>query len=274
MESGIDFMKAHSIFSSRNNEQKGFTIVELLVVISISTLVIVFMIQILMSQYISALTESTRLRLRTEGQAILINLQDELLFTISYGEELEDRLIDIHEPSGGWTYDTDPQTLIINEIALDSYRRDETRNIVRQRVNNCETSSITSNPLAINNIIYYLEDNADDDFYSLRKRTVVPSYNTCSKDTDGNPCTPETATCRGLGRTTTCPDSAVTTSCPKDLTLSKNISDIQIDYYREGNVPTSIPSSAEKIEVTLVMSAVVAGQNLDVTVNHTIRKIN
>ncbi len=91
-----------------------------------------------------------------EDQTLLINLQDELLFTIAYGEGLNTDLSDAYAPTGGWSYDTTPQTLVINEIALDSTRRDESRNIVRQRTNNCETSPVTANGVAINNVIYFV----------------------------------------------------------------------------------------------------------------------
>jgi len=149
--------------------QKGYTIVELLIVIPIASILVLLLITALFTQYASTLAETARSRLRTDGQTLLINLQDELLFTIAYGEGLETRLTDPNEPAGGWDYNTTPQTLIINEIALDSDRRDDTRHIVRQRVNTCESSSITANPLAINNTMYFVEDNPSSDYSYLEK---------------------------------------------------------------------------------------------------------
>lgn len=258
-------------------KQDGFTITETLVVIPIATILVVVLVSALFTQYTNALAESTRTSLRAAGQTILINLQDELLFTIAYGEQLEGRLSDPNEPSGGWSYDTTPQTLIINEIALDSTRRDDTRHVVRQRVSNCESSSVTSNPLAINNVVYFVDDIDGSDFDALYKRTITPSYNLCSIDTTTDePCTPTSATCRGNAKRMTCPEALVGTGgCSSaDSMLSDKVKEFTIRYYSEGNIETTFPSDAEKIEVELVLGDKVFGKEVEATVRHTIRKIN
>mgnify|MGYP006298764497 CR=1 FL=1 len=257
--------------------QNGFTLFEIIAVLPIVIVIVLVLITALFNQYANSLAESTRLNLRTAGQTLLINLQDELLFTIAYGEEIESRLSDPHEPVGGWRYDTNPQTLIINEIAIDSTRRDETRNIVRQRVNNCETSSITANPLAINNVIYFIENNPDSNYNQLKKRTLAADYNLCSINTvTGDPCTPTTTECRGNAKETTCPEFAVgLDGCTgADLVLTENVVSMELRYFTEGNIETTIPSAAEKIEVELVLGDKVFGKEVEATVKHTIRKIN
>ena len=256
-------------------KEQGFTLVEILIVVPVATILVVVLISALFTQYANSLAESRRTSLRASGQTLLINLQDELLFTIAYSEELENRLTDPNEPSGGWTYDTDPQTLIISEIALDSTRRDETRHIVRERVNNCESSSITANPLALNNVIYFVQEDPDSPYDTLVKRTITPEYNLCGIDlSTGDPCTPETTNCRGNAKVTTCPAGSVgTDNCQAaDSMLTDKVKDIK--YFAEGNVETTIPSSAEKIEVELVLGDKVFGREVEAVVKHTIRKIN
>lgn len=263
--------------SNPKNQSGGFTLVEVLLVIPIATIMVVVLVGAIFTQYTASLAESARTELRASGQTILINLQDELLFTIAYGEGLETRLDDPNEPSGGWTYNTDPQTLIISEIALDSTRRDENRHIVRQRVNNCETSSVTANPLAINNVIYFVQDDPNSNYGTLYKRTIVPEYNICSRDTaTGDPCTPVSVTCRDNAKETTCPEALVgTDNCTaKDSALSEDVIDFVIRYFAEGNVETSVPSSADKIEITLTLGKKVFGKDVSTEVKHTIRKIN
>ena len=258
-------------------KQEGLTIIELLIAIPIASMIIIVIIAGLFTQYTAVLAESARSNLRSGGQTLLINLQDELLFTIAYGETLNTDLSDTYAPVGGWDYDTSPQTLIINEIALDSTRRDESRNIVRQRTNNCETSPVTSNAVAINNVIYFVEQGTEEDYGSLVKRTVTPTYNLCSLDraTD-TPCTPETATCFGNAKETTCPEINVGTgSCTsEDSILSENIKDMSIEYFSENNIQTSFPSAADKIEITLTLGDTVYGKDIEAVVKHTIRKIN
>ena len=173
-----------------NARESGYTLLEVVVAIPLATLIALVLIQTMFTQYTEVLAESARSNLRSEGQALLIDLQDELLFTIAYGESLDVDLIDPHQPSGGWAYNTTPQTLIINEIALDSVRRDSDRHIVRQMLNPCETSFITANPVAKNNIIYFVDNPPEADFGTLYKRTVTPSYALCSIDSaTGDPCT-------------------------------------------------------------------------------------
>ena len=266
-------------FLKIKKSEKGFSIIELLIAIPLTTIILVILISVLFTQYTNSLAESARTNLRTAGQTLLINLQDELLFTIAYGEQLDVGLVDPNEPSGGWRYDSSPfPTLIINEIALDSTRRDEDRNIVRQRiVPNCESSSISANPVALNNVIYFVEKSADDRFGTLKKRTIIPEYNLCSIDsvTDG-PCTPVTSTCRDNAKETSCPLAAVgTNNCTRaESTLTENVVDMQIQYFAEDNVPTSFPSAADKVEIVLTLGDTVYGKDVEAEIKHTIRKIN
>ncbi len=248
-----------------------------MIALPIVSLILITLLGALFLQYTEVLAESSRSALRTDGQRLLINLQDELLFTIAWGEELDDNLTDPYGPTGGWTYDTTPQTLIINEVALDSTRQDDTRNIVRRRFNNCETSPLTSNPVALNNIIYFIEKDPGDLYGRLVKRTLTPTYATCSIDTStGDPCTPVTATCRTIERETSCPAANVGSgNCTRaDSILSENVIDMEIAYFSEGNAETSIPADADKIEVTLTMGDKIYGQTIETEVKHTIRKIN
>lgn len=257
--------------------QKGFTIVELLIVIPMASVILVILMASLFTQYINVLAESARANLRTSGQTLLINLQDELLFTISYGEGLDAELSDSYDPPGGWAHDSIPQTLIINEIALDSTRQDDDRNIIRRRLNNCESSSITSNPVAINNIVYFVQNNANSNYGTLYKRTITPTYSLCSIDSNtGDPCTPESASCLGNIKQTSCIDGQVgNNSCEiVDRVLSENVVSMDIKYFAQNNIETQFPSSANKVEIVLTLGDKIYGKEVTIQTKHTIRKIN
>jgi type II secretory pathway pseudopilin PulG len=258
-------------------KQDGFSIVELLIALPIASLIIITMFATLFTQYTAVLAESARSNLRTSGQTLLINLQDELLFTIAYGETISDDVSDPNEPSGGWAFDSSPETLIINEIALDSTRRDESRNIVRRETNNCAASSITANSVAVNNVIYFVEDVPNSKYSRLVKRTLAPTYNLCSIDrVSGDPCSPITSTCFGNAKVTTCPQSAVgTNGCTQaDSILSDKVIGMDINYFAENNVPSIYPSPADKVEIVLTLGDTVYGKEVNAVVKHTIRKIN
>jgi len=260
-----------------SGNQNGITLIELIVSITIATIIIVSLTSILFTQYGSILAESSRANLRANGQALLTALQDELLFTIEYGHTLSVDLTDDFAPTGGWTYDTNPDTLIISEVALDAARADENRNVIRQQLSACETSLVTDNPVAINNIIYFTQDNPGSLYKNLYKRVVTPTYATCSVDRNtGDPCTPETASCLPNAKETTCPVADVGSgNCTKrDSLLSENVLDFSVKYFMLDNIETPFPSAAEKIEISLVLGDRVFGRNIEVDVNHTIRKIN
>ena len=262
--------------------QSGVTLIELLFALPIATLISIILMGTLFVQYTNSLAESARSNLRSSGQTLLINLQDELLFTIAYGEQLNTSLTDEYESdssqSGTWRHDSDPQTLIINEIALDSTRRDEDRNIVRRRTNDCASSRITDNSVAINNVIYFIQDNPDSNYNSLMKRIITPTYDLCGIDSDtGDPCEAGlTPTCSGNSKTATCPEAEVgINDCTQaDSTLTDKVIDMEIKYFAENNVITPFPSAADKVEIILTMGDKVYGKEVETEVKHTIRKIN
>jgi type II secretory pathway pseudopilin PulG len=261
----------------KRDNQEGITIIELLITMPIATMIIIVLFSVLFSQYTSILAESARSNLRANGQTILINLQDELLFTISYGEQLNSDLSDAYSPSGGWVHNSNPQTLIINEVALDSTRRDDDRNIVRERTNDCATSSISSNSVALNNIIYHVKDNPGQQYDQLVKRTVTPTYSLCSIDRNtGQPCAPTTSTCLGNAKKTSCPagQEGNNNCVVADSILSEKVIDFDINYFTKNNVLTTSPSSAEKVEIILTLGDKVYGKEITTEVRHTIRKIN
>lgn len=274
---GVSVIKKLPALRSRL-DSRGVTITELLVILPVVTILIVFLVGILFSQYGSVLAEAKRSSLRAEAQAIMTGIQDEFLFSISYGEALDPLLADNFAPSGGWAFDTDPSTLIIYEIALDSNRQDEDRNIVRRRVTDCVTSPINSNPFAANNIVYFVEDDSGSNYDRLMKRSIAPTYALCSIDrTTGNPCVPATSVCQDNYRTTSCPAAEVSgdPDCfREDIVLTENVIDFDIQYFQEGNVATSSASSADQLEMTLVLGDVVFGRDVEVEVKHRIRKIN
>jgi type II secretory pathway pseudopilin PulG len=273
----LKILKTKPNQDSSHNSQRGFTILELLIAMPIATIVVIILFGSLFTQYTAVLAASTKSNLRSSGQVLLINIQDELLFTIAYGAVLNPDLADSDAPSGGWRHDSNPETLIINEIALDSTRRDDDRNIVRRRLNPCISSSVSANPVAINNVIYFVKDNPNSNYDTLYKRTITPTYNYCGIDTvTGNPCVPTTSTCKTNAKKTSCSTAVVgTNNCiAEDSKLSENVLDFEVEYYAKNNIPTQFPASADKVELLLTLGEKVYGREIEVEVKHTIRKIN
>jgi len=259
------------------SQQKGFTIPELLVSVFISSVIGFIMFGYLFNQYTFALAQSARMNLRTSGQIMLMNLQDELLFAISYGETTDPELVDLNEPSGGWQFDAEPFPLIISEIALNSRRQASDRKVLRRETNPCASSAITSNNPAIINIIYFLEDVPGSPYNRLVKRTIVPTYSLCGiHETTGDPCNVGNAGCSGMVKETTCPAGDVGSGgCTAiDSVLNENVISMSQTYLDGSGAVVTFPSSATMIQFDLLMGDRVYGRDVEVELTHTVRKIN
>lgn len=218
------------------------------------------MLVYMFSQYGKMVNETTEANLRLEVQAMLLNIEDELLFTTEYGDSIIGGSLavsDPHQPSGGWTNATDPDTLIVYETALDSDRRDPNRNFIYRNSYGCGSSY---NPIAINNLIYFAVDNPNDNYKTLYKRTLVPTYSTCGVNF----------------KVQTCPNSEVGTgNCQKpDVEITNKLVDFVTDYFDEDNVPTTDPGNAEKVQLTITLGDSSYGEDIEVTSKFIMKKIN
>lgn len=246
--------------------QKAFTITELLVVMPIMTLILGSLMSILFTSWGKMLQDTAEANLRLDSQIMLLNLEDELLFTIEFAEQLKSDLVDEHAPSGGWSFDTDPDTLIVYETALTADRRSADRDFVWKRKTTGPEWQKCSGYLdyAINNLVYFSTANTDDDYRTLYKRTVVPVYDTCNDNYKRMSC-PEVYV--GTGN---CQSS--------DGVLTEKLVDFQVEYYAEDNIlldtPDESPSDAERIDITLVLGGKSYGKSIEVKTKFSMKKVN
>jgi len=79
-----------------------------------------------------------------------------------------------------------------------------------------------------------------------------------------------------MTKETTCPEGLIgTNGCIKaDSILSENVLSFQMKYFAEGNIETTIPSAADKIEIELLLGDKVFGKKVQTLIKHTIRKVN
>lgn len=245
---------------THKNDQRGFSLVEVLIVMPIIALITGTLFVYMFNEYGRMVNETTEANLRLESQAMLLNIEDELLFTTEYGSTIIGGSLavsDPYAPSGGWTHNTNPDTLIVYETALDSDRRDPNRNFIYRNQYGCSSSY---NQIAINNLIYFTVDNPNDNYKTLYKRTLVPQYSTC-----------------GINfKVQTCPNQYVGTgNCQKpDVEITNKLVDFQVAYFDENNNPTTSPGAAEKIEMTVVLGDSSYGEEINVTSKFIMKKIN
>ncbi len=248
----------------RLREQGGFTLVEMLVVVPIYVLIVMVMFGVLIDQYGELIKQNSRVRLQAEAQSLLLTIEDEILFATEYRETKLSNLTDYFEPSGGWNYNTNPDTLIINETALTADRRDPDREFVF----NPHPFFGCAYPytIAFDNLIYFTQDNPDDSFKTLYKRTLVPD---------------PSSVCQTNYKVQTCPAGNIGTyNCQRDdAIISRNVVDFDVVYYDEsGNViddETGAPlTNAERVRVVLTLGAVAYGETIQESAFISMKKIN
>lgn len=233
---------------------KGFTLVEVLVVAPVMILTIVIMMSFLFNQYGLLTQEGTRLRLVTDAQLITLNLQDDVFFASVFGSTKNSNLVDSYEPSGGWLYSTTPQTLILSGAALTKSNRDPTREPVYIDTLGCEPENKEQNDVLQNNIIVFAQGT------ELYKRTLTApsSLSLCGSSFDKQ----------------TCPAEHVTASCSKDVLLTDKLDSFTVTYYDEGNVVVTTPEQAQRIKVSVRLKDRAYAEDVFGDANITLKKLN
>lgn len=235
---------------------RGFTILEVLIVIPIASILSILLASTIFDQYGQLIQNSARARLRMEGEITLLSLEDELLFTTGYGTTKSNDLSDTNAPTGGWTYNTTPnETLIVYETALTADRRDANREFVYKREGSCNSSY----NIALNNLIYFAVKNPSNQYYSLYRRTLTPQYTTCGTNY----------------KTQTCPSTSVVAPCTgADALLSDKVVGFQVDYFDQNNTATTDPAAAELIKLHLTLGEKIYGKSIEVETTISMKKVN
>lgn len=235
---------------------EGFTILEVLIAISLASVLSIMLATTMFSQYGELLQSAAHSRLRMEGEVLLLSLEDELLFSTDFASTKSSDLSDNNAPTGGWTYNTSPtDTLIVYETALTADRRDPDREFVYKKGSNCSSSY----NIAINNLIYFTTATTGSSYRSLYRRTLVPQYQTCGVNY----------------KTQTCPEGSVASPCVgTDSMLSNKVVDFQVEYFDDDNVALSSPATAELVKLSLTLGEKIYGENITVKTSITMKKVN
>lgn len=240
--------------------QAGFTLVELVIIMPIVSVTLLALTSFMVQQYAELHTETAKANLQLEAETMLLDLEDELLFTTDFANTKSSDLTDSYAPSGGWTYNTTPETLIVYETSLTAQRRDPNREFVYKNQYGCSGGYAAYNPIAINNLMYFTTQNSTDSYRTLYRRTLVPSYSTCNTNYKKQTCPAANV---GSGGCTTA-----------DSKLTDKLKDLQIDYYDDNNVATSNPLDAEKIKISVELAEKKFGKEISVHSSITMKKIN
>jgi type II secretory pathway pseudopilin PulG len=249
-----------------NSDERGFTLVEIIIILPIVTFLIVVVIVLAQTTYYRILANNAETNMRLEGQVLLSQLQDQLLFATDFGETKSSDLVDAHAPAGGWNSESDPETLIIYETSLTGGRRDPDRQFVYKETYNCNSNNAQYNPIAVDNVIYFAVPNENNNYYSLYRRILTPQYATCNTNYREQTCPTESDIGSNYCEAT-------------DSLLSDHLVDLDVEYYDQDNAlidttGTGSPLDGEKVRVTVTLGNVLYGNPVEVSSSLTMKKIN
>jgi hypothetical protein len=235
--------------------ERGFTLVELLVIGPVMLLATITAMTFLFNQYGQIVKQDGQLRLRMEAQNLLFGFQDDLWFANQFSSTINSNLSDPYQPAGGWNNATSPPTLIVSLTALTTNQRDPNRQPVYINESTCTPpDGDGANSILYNNTIYFQEDT------NLYKRTLTAPAGL--------------ATCGTSYEKQTCPEANSSPTCRADPVLSDHVTSFSVTYYDVDNVVTTTPESAESVEVSLTLTDKAFGENVTATSSLRLRKLN
>lgn len=234
--------------------QSGFTLVEILVIAPILIVSIVVGISFLFNQYGLLTQEGAQLQLNSEAQLITFAMQDDVFFAEGFSSELYPNVEDPYEPSAGWLYNSDPETLIIAVPAMTANNRDPAREPVYINSLGCDESVLEENAPLYNNIVYYVDGT------NLYKRivTVPDTVDTCGESYEQ----------------ATCPPANATSECRPDILLTDKLDNFSVNYFGYDNEAVDNPAQAQRIAVTIDLKDRAFAEDIFASNTITLRKLN
>lgn len=241
---------------SRLESNRGFTIIEMVVIMPIIMLSLAILVSALFGQYAQLVESSAKLNLKVEGQAILIGLQDDIEFADSFGSAIRSDLSDTY--ASDYTSALSANRMIINSPALTASHRDSNRTTVYKNQVGCAAADLTDNDIVYDNIIYFIKSG------TLYKRFLTyPTPN-------GN------ETCGTNFVKKSCPSSVtLSTACPSyDRVLSTHIDTLVLTYYTANNTVTTDPTLAQRVLVSIGLKDKINAEYFTESTSMTMRKVN
>lgn len=265
------------ILSTKDRAQ-GFTIVELIVVITVLGLLIGLVLNVLGSFYQSGRDSLTQSIQTADSRSTLQAIEKNLIGTVGF---LNTTAVAAVEPTGAdndeepWSYEGNDTTQPLNRVliaslyATDKPQNDPTRSLVYIDAGNCSAS--VAEPLQYN-YVYFVKQASPGGEYNLYRRTMMPTYDLCSTPFQKQTCSSEDAT-----------SGAFTNCAGSDALLLKNVKNFTVDYFDEANSTEPIAlqyetggdiTDAKSIQVQITTSRLVNGEMKDYTASLRISKLN
>ncbi len=219
--------------NTNQTNDKGFTLVELLVAMTAGTIVVLVVLSITLFFFADIMSASAQSRLLSQAQIALNRVVEDM----RTGSEIlvSNAITDANEPTGGWTTSNADLILIVSTPSIDS--------------NNSFIVDSDAGALYQDEFIYFTDGN------NLYKRILA------------NPLAPDNTAI------TTCPEIASIPTCPVDKLLTDNFDNMIFDFYDQDNIPTADPLLARSALINIYMQQHIFGRviNIENSIRMTLR---
>ena len=204
------------------NTQKGFTIVEMILAVSISAVIAATLLTISLRYTGEMLRARITADLAIESQILLRSIVEDTRLADALSST--NAISDTNAPSGGWVTSDPSNVLIIESPAINS-----TRDILYD--------SATSLPYK-NEVVYYALGT------SMYRRSLKNSA------------------AAGNIMTTTCPAASATATCPADKLYTKYLKDLTFTFYDDSDTTTANATLARSVKITVTTERKIAGKTV------------
>jgi prepilin-type N-terminal cleavage/methylation domain-containing protein len=208
-----------------DNKQAGFTLVEVLVVVSVMAIIGVTFVGMIAS-YFTVITRNNWVAQMTIASQNLLRSSVE---NIRYGDGVRqtNQINDPNAPSGGWNTSNTAFVIIIPVPALNSSH-------------NYIIDPNTGSPY-MNELVYYKSGTT-----LMERKLADPSAT-------------------GDSMLTTCPSNLASASCPEDIQLATNVSSMTFTLYDQDAVVTTNPPAARSVKIDLTLARPAPGTPISVS---------
>lgn len=235
--------------------QKGFTLLEILIMSPVVFITVIVIIGYLFGQYGQLTQQGALINLQVEAQNATFSMQDDIFFARAFNTTINNNLVDPFQPNGGWTYNSNPPRLIVSTVATTADHRSPDRKPVYINTYGCSPQeTLEKNDELYNNVIYFVSGT------TLYKRTLTAPSGM--------------ATCGSSYLKQNCPAANANNACPADHVLTDKLQSLIITYYDTDNNVTSSPAAAEKVQVTVNLKDRAFAEDITANSSITMRKLN
>jgi prepilin-type N-terminal cleavage/methylation domain-containing protein len=213
--------------SASKNINRGFTIVELLIVITVTAVLSLALTAAITNYLVLISRNNASIDMSSSSQNLLRNTVEAL--RTGDGVRQTNAISDSHAPPGGWNTNNTNFVIVIAVPAEDSSH-------------NYIVDTSTGSPY-MNELVYYKNNS------SLMRRIL------------SNP------SAVGDSLITSCPPSLASAGCPADVDLADYVSSMTFTLYDQDSALTTDPTLARSIKIDLTMSRYAYGSPVTLTDN-------